>query len=302
MASRSRPSLSFRIPSLLFLLLIACPALTTSAGDSRSLLEKAFACVQGKDYATARRLYGEVLDEDPGNPEALYRMGILAFLEKDYAGAASYHERSVNADPGRQDAWKRLGDAYDKLGRHREAAESYGRACQVEYQRPLKEKEGVAWSSARELDKAGKIFESLILDDPGDYHAVYYLGNVLLAQGDTARAERCYLAAIRLRPELVEAYVNLAAVRFGQGRHAEAAELLEKTFQVSPRSAPVDPAVRLNLGVAYLKVPDPEKAKAHLQKYLDLCPACAQAEEVRKWVRKLEAESTSSQKGSQTAP
>ena len=278
------------------------PALA-KAGESNDsvqvLLERGLAFVQGGDYGSAMEVYNQVLEKEPRNSEALYRLGILSYLDKDYGKAASYFERSVQSDAEKQDPWKRLGDSYEKSGRFKEAAQSYGRACQVEYQRSLQEREGLAWFSARELEKSRKIFESLVLEDPGDYHAVYYLGNVVLAMGDPSHAERCYQAAIRLRPELVEAYVNLASIRFNAGKFSEAAGFLEKTFQVSPKSAPEDPTVRLNLGLAYLKVPDPKKAQTHLQKFLDLCPGCPQAEQVRGLIQAMGAGNPSDQQGSE---
>jgi tetratricopeptide (TPR) repeat protein len=292
--------------SLFCLVLSFFPPALAEAGESNDsvqvLLERGLAFVQGGDYGSAMEVYNQVLQREPRNSEALYRLGILSYLEKDYGKAASYFERSVQSDAEKQDPWKRLGDSQERLGRFKEAAQSYGRACLIEYERSLQEREGRAWFSAREFEKSRKIFESLVLEDPGDYHAVYYLGNVVLAMGDPSHAERCYQAAIRLRPELVEAYVNLASIRFNTGKFSEAAGFLEKTFQVSPKSAPEDPTVRLNLGLAYLKVPDPKKAQTHLQKFLDLCPGCPQADEVRGLIQQLGAGNPSDRQGSESKP
>lgn len=250
-------------------------------GSVAELLEKGLSLVQAGDYRSARTVYEEALAKAPENPEALYRLGILSSLDRDYPKAASYFEGAVKFDPRKQDAWKRLGDTYTKLEKFREAARAYGRALQIEYKRSIREREGLAWLSARELEKARKVFESLLLEDPGDSHASYYLGNVVLAMGDPAHAERCYQAAMRLKPELVEAYVNLASIRFDEGKFKEAAELLEKTFEVSPHSAPYDPKVLVNLGLALWKAGEAEKAQPHLRKYLELCPQCPKAQEVR---------------------
>lgn len=262
-------------------LLLASSESHATEGSISELLEKGLSLLQARDYVSAKSVYIEVLEKEPENPEGLYRLGILSFLERDFSKAAFYFEEAVKADPRNQDAWKRLGDAYTKLEKFGEAARAYGRACRIEYRRTIREREGLAWLSARELEKARKIFESLLLEDPSDSHAAYYLGNVLLATGDPAHAERCYQAAIRLKPELVEAYVNLASIRFNEEKFTEAADLLEKTFEVSPHSAPYDPKVLINLGLALWKAGDEEKARTHLTKYLDLCPQCPKAPDVR---------------------
>jgi len=283
MCRTSRASFIRLFAFLLFFSRLFLASLESEAAEESvsTLLEKGLSLIGAAKYASAREVYEQVLKQEPENPEALYRMGILSFLDRDFSKAASYFEGALKADPERQDAWKRLGDAYTKLEKFREAARAYGRACQIEYKRSIREREGLAWLSSRDLERARKIFESLLLEDPGDSHAAYYLGNVLLAMGDPAHAERCYQAAIRLKPELVEAYVNLASIRFNEGKFNEAAELLEKTFEVSPHSAPYDPKVLLNLGLSLWKAGETEKAQTHFRKYLDLCPQCPKAAEVK---------------------
>ncbi len=292
----------FVLPFALRLLPLPCQESRAAEGPVSELLEKGLAFIQAGDYGSARSVYAEVLEKEPENSEALYRLGILSFLDRDFSKAASYFDASLKTDPSRQDAWKRLGDSYTRLQKFKEAARAYGRACQIEYRRSIREREGLAWLRARELEKARKIFESVLLEDPGDSHAAYYLGNVLLAMGDPAHAERCYQAAIRLKPDLVEAYVNLASIRFNEGKFSEAAGLLEKTFEVSPHSAPYDPKVLLNLGLAQWKAGDREKAQTHFRKYLELCPQCPKAADVRSMLEGQASKADKEGKGEKRAP
>ena len=272
-----------------FLVLVGMSNLPSLADESvKALQDKASALALQKQYASAREVYARILERDPANSEALYRMGVLWSIDKDDTKAIEYLEKSLKVDPSRYDAWKRLGDLRIEVNRFREAAEAYGRAYQIQAGRDVREKEGVAWLSAREFARANEAFTELILQDPGDYHAIYYYGNLLLAQGEPERAARCYEAAVKLKPELVEACINLAAVRFGQQRFDEAAQLLEKSLTAVPFSAPYDPKVRFNLGLAYLKSGDPAKARDNLEKYLELCPSCPQVDQVKGLLNRIE--------------
>jgi len=203
-----------------FLFLCICSLLpflaASEATEIEERLQQGLELVRQGEYRAAGKIYSTILQEAPENAEALFRMGVLVYLEKDYTGAADYFERAAKQAPERGDVWRRLGEVSMKLGRFEQAARAYNEAHGIEHDRALERKEGVAWLEGGELTGAKRIFEKLLLEDPGDYYAVYYYGNVMLKQGKTDHAARCYEAAIKLRPVLVEAYVNLAAIRFGQ--------------------------------------------------------------------------------------
>ncbi len=237
------------------------------------------------EYEAAEKVYRGVLVADPSNAEALFRMGVLCSLKKDHRGAEAYFRRSVESDGANPAAWRRLGECRMKLGDFGEAAHAFEKAFELTKEREWRVREGVAWLKAGEAGKARRIFEALILDDPGDYHAIYYYGNALLRLGEKAHAARCYAAAIRIRPVLVEAYVNLASIRYGEGRYAEAVRLLEKTLDVAPKSAPFDPAVRYNLGLAAWRAGEREKARENFEAYLRVCPNCPDAAEVKRIIQ-----------------
>lgn len=62
-------------------------------------------------------------------------------------------------------------------------------------------------------------------------------GNVFLAAGNFAEAERCYRQAVSANPANAEAYINLGFVLMQQDRSPDAARYLNQAVEINPRNA-----------------------------------------------------------------
>ena len=90
-----------------------------------------------------------------------------------------------------------------------------------------------------------------------------------LGQTDAAKAQ--FMAAIRLDPEFIPAYVNAADVLRAQGRDQDAADMLLQGLQRAPMSATLHHA----LGLALVRLRQPEQALASLKRAVELDPDTA---------------------------
>ncbi|MBK7902749.1 MAG: tetratricopeptide repeat protein [Proteobacteria bacterium] len=90
-----------------------------------------------------------------------------------------------------------------------------------------------------------------------------------LGQADAAHAQ--FIAAIQLDPEFVPAYVNAADVLRAQGRDQESADMLQRGLQRVPASATLHHA----LGLARIRLQQPELAIGSLRRAVELDPATA---------------------------
>jgi predicted CXXCH cytochrome family protein len=90
-----------------------------------------------------------------------------------------------------------------------------------------------------------------------------------LGQADAAHAQ--FTAAIQLDPEFVPAYVNAADVLRAQGRDEESAETLQQGLQRVPMSATLHHA----LGLARIRVQQPDLAMGSFRRAVELDPATA---------------------------
>jgi tetratricopeptide (TPR) repeat protein len=97
------------------------------------------------------------------------------------------------------------------------------------------------------------------------------LGGFRAATGVVDDAQEQFAAAMRLDPEFVPAYVNAADVLRAQGRDREAADLLQLGLQRVPASATLHHA----LGLAHIRLQQPELAMSSLRRAVELDPATA---------------------------
>ncbi|MBK6349980.1 MAG: tetratricopeptide repeat protein [Proteobacteria bacterium] len=97
------------------------------------------------------------------------------------------------------------------------------------------------------------------------------LGGFRAALGQTDAAHAQFTAAIQLDPAFVPAYVNAADVLRAQGRNQESADMLQQGLQRVPTSA----ALHHALGLARIRLQQPELGLGSLRRAVELDPATA---------------------------
>ena len=97
------------------------------------------------------------------------------------------------------------------------------------------------------------------------------LGGFRAALGQTDAAHAQFTAAIQLDPAFVPAYVNAADVMRAQGRNQESADMLQQGLQRVPTSA----ALHHALGLARIRLQQPELAMESLRRAVEFDPATA---------------------------
>jgi tetratricopeptide (TPR) repeat protein len=88
------------------------------------------------------------------------------------------------------------------------------------------------------LNDAGMWYEKVIDMDPGHVQALNNRGVLHLRHKNYPAARKCFEKAIRLKPDYVDPYYNLACVSVAQGQSAQGLRYLKKAVSM-------DPAVRV---------------------------------------------------------
>jgi tetratricopeptide (TPR) repeat protein len=88
------------------------------------------------------------------------------------------------------------------------------------------------------LNDAGMWYEKVIAMDPGHVQALNNRGVLHLHHKNYPAARKCFEKAIRLKPDYVDPYYNLACVSVAQGQSAQGLRYLKKAVSM-------DPAVRV---------------------------------------------------------
>jgi tetratricopeptide (TPR) repeat protein len=188
----------------------------------------------------AELLYRRILDDDPGQPDALHLLGVVA------------HQR----------------------GRHDQAVALIGRALAVRpdhaaYHAHLAE----AWRARGDLAAARQHAETAVRLQPASAAFHNVLGLALQAQGLHIEAADHFQEAIRLDPAFAMAHNNLALSLRELGRPADAVA----AFREAVRLGPDLPEARSNLGQMLLERHQPREALAHCREALRLRPGYPEA-------------------------
>jgi tetratricopeptide (TPR) repeat protein len=131
-------------------------------------------------------------------------------------------------------------------------------------------------------DLAGAIaeYEKLLSIKPTSGSACYYLGWCHNKQGHTDLAESFFRKAIRLEPDNVPAYLDLAELCFKSKRFADAEKVCREGLEVVPGSA----RLHGNLGLLLIQRGDRQQGAAEVRKAQELDPA---SPEIRRLAEKL---------------
>lgn len=84
------------------------------------------------------------------------------------------------------------------------------------------------------LSEAGMWYEKVIAMDPGHVQALNNRGVLHLHHKDYRVARKCFEKAIRLKPDYVDPYYNLACVSTAQGQSEQGLRYLKKAVSMNP--------------------------------------------------------------------
>jgi tetratricopeptide (TPR) repeat protein len=142
---------------------------------------------------------------------------------------------------------------------------------------------------AGDLPAAERDFLAALSRDEHRARTWNYLGGVHFAQGDLPRALEEFRRALAEDPRDVRACNNLGTALQRIGDFAGAEEQYLRAAAVDPSYAPT----QLNLGILYAhRLARPEAARSAWRRYLELAPAGARADEVRRELSLLESTSS----------
>jgi tetratricopeptide (TPR) repeat protein len=143
-----------------------------------------------------------------------YSLGIKASNEKGTGAELSYEQRSIDLDPNFAMGYRAVGNIYDALGETGRASEYLTKAFQLREHASEREKLTITadyYSSVTgELDKAAQTYQEEIESYPREPRAYNSLGGVYSLQGQYEKSAELTSQALRLRPDSVAQYVNLA--------------------------------------------------------------------------------------------
>jgi eukaryotic-like serine/threonine-protein kinase len=188
----------------------------------------------GESLATVQKLDVPLSEATTSSLEALqaYSLGTKASNEKGPAAGLPYHQRAIQLDPNFAIGYRSVGNDYDSLGETGRASEYFTKAFQLREHASEREKLNIAADYYRvvtgELDKAVQTYQETIESYPRNSTAYGNLGIVYGAQGQYEKAAEVTRQSMRLAPERVASYANLANQTLALHRFDEARKIIHE--------------------------------------------------------------------------
>ena len=200
-------------------------------GDAASKLRSEL----GESLATVQKFDVPLDQATTPSLEALkaLSLGRKASDEKGPAAALPYDHRAIELDPNFATAYRAVGIDYTNLSELGRASEYFAKAFQLrEHASELEKLEITAdyYSTVTgELDKAAQAFQAEIESYPREYRAYGNLGYVYGELGQYGKATESTRQGLRLAPNRITVYENLANYSLALQRFDETRQIIRET-------------------------------------------------------------------------
>ena len=188
----------------------------------------------GESLATVQRFDVPLHQATTSSLEALkaFSLGQKTNNEKGDAAALPYFQRAIELDPNFALGYTAAGADYSNLGQLERANEYYRKAFQLRERASEREKRAITadyyLNVTGELDKAAQTYQEEIESYPRSSVPYGNLGVVLALQGQYEKATDATRQLIRLAPDQVSSYVNLADYSLALQRFDETGQIIHE--------------------------------------------------------------------------
>jgi tetratricopeptide (TPR) repeat protein len=220
----------------------------------------------------AAQLYRQILHTQPGHPDALHLLGVVAHQQGDHVRAAEWIGQAINRNPHAAPYYANLAEVYRALGQLDRAAAACRTALIL---RPTYSEAannlGNILLAQGQVEAAAEQFRAALIQQPGYAVACNNLGNALRLLGDIPAALAHFRQAVQLDPNLAEGRSNLGQMLL---EHKQLYEALDH-LRVAVRLRPGMPEAHSNLGNALRELGRLAAAKESYAEALRLNPNLA---------------------------
>jgi tetratricopeptide (TPR) repeat protein len=173
----------------------------------------------------------------PENTNIIFLLARVSMTQNYFEDAIPLLESGVKIAPQRADLHAALGESYFMSGKAEKAIEEFKTLIALAPTASSYAFMGLSYRHLGQFDEARKYFEAGLKKDPRNASCLYNMGFIEQRQGNHARAEELFHAALRTNPNLSEALLELANLKIASERLQEAADLLRRYVKISREPA-----------------------------------------------------------------
>jgi tetratricopeptide (TPR) repeat protein len=187
---------------------------------------------QGKS-ADALDLLVRAHNAAPENVDIIFLLARVSMTQNYFEDAIPLLQSGIQLAPKRADLRAALGESYFMSGKDEKAIEVFKALIEVDPSASSYAFMGLSYRHLGRFDEARKYFEAGLKKDPHNASCLFNLGYIEERQGNKARAEELLQQALRYKPDMPEALLELANLRIDAKKFDKAAPLLRKYVKVS---------------------------------------------------------------------
>ncbi len=183
---------------------------------------------EAEEYEDARRLFNEVIRQEPGNLTAINNLAVISLREGDEAQALEYVEQILREDNDNVGALNTLGLIYMERENISLARFVLGRALEQDETNPdVHNNMGLVYLQDENVPSAVSHFNQAVDADPNYLESRLNLGSILIEYLDYDRANAHFSHVMELTPENCVANLGKGATSFALGEPESARDRFE---------------------------------------------------------------------------
>ncbi len=205
--------------------------------------------VDGANYEAAKRIYNELIANNPTVAEIYYRLGFVAIQEEDYDIARDNFDKASILAPNVDKYAKAKNILAGKILREAQKAINMGDLLTAERKTltalRINPEFGSAYSvlgyiklKSGDISAAIENMEKAVMYNPGSRSSWYNLGSTYRRTKQYEKAENALLKAIALDPDYAKSYTTLAQTYVALGQLNNAEKYFKLSIELMPNSSP----------------------------------------------------------------
>jgi tetratricopeptide (TPR) repeat protein len=158
----------------------------------------------------AKKIYENVLNQNPNNPDALHLLGVIYYQNGNFKNAIKLIKKSLTLNPSSEVAYTNLGNSYKEIKQYSEAIKSYRAAIRINKNNfQVHINYGLIFYELKKYNSSLAKYKMAISINPENPVVYYVIGNSLQGLGKYKEAIKKYEKAIEKKFDYYQAYGNM---------------------------------------------------------------------------------------------